>query len=555
MEGKEMIKIRLVKSLRLLIIVVLAGSFLFSCGKPERSAEVTEGVNKLTERVDKLSQRVDQLTEHVSGLNQKLAGLIEKVAVPVRGGSLVICQPAEPPGLDPTANTAAAIDRVVWSNVFETLTKVNDQGQLLPGLAKWWDVSPDGKIYTFYLRKGVKFHNGESFDASVAKWNLERAKAEGTVNPHPEFFRVIANIEAPDDATLQVTLKDVDALFLIHLAMGDASILPRKAYVKAKSHPIGTGPFKFVEWIRGDRVELTRFHGYWNPDLPYLDKVTIRFISDPNAQTAALKAGDIDVIGWIGSPETALELAKDKRFKVLAGASTSEVILSTNNKAKPFDNLKVRQAMAHAIDRGMILDLAMSGYGTPIGSHWSPVTPYYVDLVNTYPYDPEKAKNLLAEAGYPNGLDAVLKVPGKYAYSVRAGEVIADQFAKVGIRLKMENIEWGQWISRIYKNKEYQLTIIGHAEGWDIGIYAKDGYYFQYDSKEFRQSYANALKAPSETEKAKWFGRCQEIIAKDAVNGYLFSAPSLPVMKAEVMGWWQNYPTIALDCTQVWWKK
>jgi peptide/nickel transport system substrate-binding protein len=474
---------------------------------------------------------------------------------PQKGGNLVVCQPAEPPGLDPTANTAAAIDRVVWANVYETLTKVNDQGQILPGLAKSWSVSQDGKIYTFSLQKGVNYHNGEPFNAATAKWNLERAKSEKTVNPHPEFFRVIESIETPDDTTLRITLKDVDALFLIHLAEGDASMLPMKGYENAKSNPIGTGPFKFVNWVKGDRVELARFDGYWNPELPYLDKVTFRFIPDPNAQTAALRAGDIDVIGWIGSPETAMALAKDKDYKVLAGASTAETILSTNNKAKPFDNLKVRQAMAHAIDRQMILDLAMSGFGTPIGSHWSPAAPYYVDLVNTYPYNPEQSKKLLSEAGYPDGFDAVLQVPGKYAYSVRSGEVIVDQFAKVGIRLKMENIEWGQWIERIFKNKEYQLTIIGHSEAWDIGIYANPNYYFQYDSQQFRDAYAKALKAPNEEEKAEWFGRCQEIIAKDAVNGFLFSQPSLPVLKANVMGWWKNYPTIALDCTQVWIKK
>jgi peptide/nickel transport system substrate-binding protein len=474
---------------------------------------------------------------------------------PVKGGKLIVAQMAEPPGLDPTGNTAAAIDRVVWSNVFETLVKVNDEGQLLPGLAKKWDVAEDGRTYTFHLQEGVKFHNGEAFNAAVVKWNLDRAMSETTINPHPEYFRVISAMETPDDSTLKVTLKDVDALFLIHMAEGDAAMLPMKGYEEAKSQPMGTGPFKFVKWVKGDRVELERFEGYWNPELPYLDKVTFRFIPDANAQSAALKAGDIDVIGWIGSPETAQELTKDKRFKVLAGASTSDVILSTNNKAKPFDNPKVRQAMAHAIDRQMIIDLAMSGYGTAIGSHWSPAAPYYVDLVNTYPYDPEKSKKLLAEAGYPDGIDAVLRVPGKYAYSVRAGEVLVDQLAQAGIRLTMENIEWGQWIERIFKNKEFQLTIIGHAEAWDIGIYAKPNYYFQYDSEEFREAYANALKAPNEEEKAKWFGRTQEIIAKDAVNGYLFSSPSLPVMKANVMGWWKNYPTIALDCTQVWLKK
>jgi peptide/nickel transport system substrate-binding protein len=476
-------------------------------------------------------------------------------ATPQKGGNLIVCQPAEPPGLDPTANTAAAIDRVVFSNIYEGLIKVDRNGQFIPGLATDWQISPDGKIYTFNLRKGVKFHNEEPFNAQVAKWNLERAAAESTVNAHPEYFRGIAKIETPDDYTLILHLKDVDALFIPHMAEGDAVMLPMKGYENAKSNPIGTGPFQFVKWVRGDRVEMTRFVGYWNPELPYLDNVTFKFIGDASAQIAALKAGDIDVIGYIAAPESAMEMSKDKRFKVYAGTTTGEVIMSTNNKAKPFDNKLVRQAMAYAIDRQAVIDLVMFGYGTPIGSHWSPSTPYYVDLTQKFAYNPEKAKALLAQAGFPNGFEATIKLPAIYSYSRRAGEVIADQLAQVGIKLNIEIVEWGQWIERIFKKKEYQLTMIGHVEAWDIGIYANPDYYFQYDSQEFRDAYSNALKAPNEEEKAKWFGRCQEIIAEDAVNGYLFSAPSLPVMKAKVMNWWENYPTIALDCTEVYWQQ
>jgi len=476
-------------------------------------------------------------------------------AAPVKGGSLIVCQPAEPPGLDPTGNTAAAIDRVVFSNIFEGLIKVNRKGEFIPGLATKWEVSPCGKTYTFNLRKGVKFHNGESFNAQVAKWNIERAKDKSTTNPHPEYFRGIVKIDVPDDYTLKLTLKDVDALFIAHMAEGDAIIMPVKGYENTKSNPIGTGPFKFVKWARGDRVEMVRFNGYWNPELPYLDKVTFKFIGDASAQIAALKAGDIDVIGYIAAPESAMEMSRDKRFKVFSGTTTGEVIMSTNNKAKPFDNKLVRQAMACAIDRQAVVDLVMFGYGTPIGSHWSPSTPYYVDLTGKFPYNPKKARELLKKAGYPNGFDATIKLPAIYSYSKRAGEVIADMLGKVGIKLKIEIVEWGQWIERIFKKKEFQLTMIGHVEAWDIGIYANPKYYFQYDSQEFRDAYAKALKAPNEAEKSKWFGQCQEIIAEDAVNGYMFSAPSLPAMKAGVMGWWENYPTIALDCTQVWLKK
>jgi peptide/nickel transport system substrate-binding protein len=474
--------------------------------------------------------------------------------IPQKGGDLVVCQPAEPPGLDPTANTAAAIDRVVFSNIYEGLIKVNSNGDFIPGLATSWDVSADGLTYTFQLRKGVKFHNGESFDASVAKWNLERAMGEKTINPHPEYFRGINKIEIPDSHTLILVLAKVDALFIAHMAEGDAVMLPMAGYKNAKSQPIGTGPFKLTKWVRGDRVEMVRYDGYWNSELPYLDKVTFKFIGDAGAQLAALKAGDVDVIGYIAAPETAMTLAKDKRFKVYAGTSTGEVIMSINNKAKPFDNKKVRQAMAYAIDRQTVVDLVMFGYGTPIGSHWSPSTPYYVDLTQKFSYNPEKAKTLLAEAGYPNGFDATIKLPAIYSYSKRAGEVIADMLERVDVHLKIEIVEWGQWIERIFKKKEYQLTMIGHVEAWDIGIYANPDYYFQYDSAVFRDAYTKALTAPNETEKAKWFGKCQEIIAEDAVNGFLFSASGLPAMRAEVMGWWENYPTIALDCTEVWLK-
>ena len=475
-------------------------------------------------------------------------------ASPNKGGDLIVCQPAEPPGLDPTANTAAAIDRVVFSNIYEGLIKVNIKGEFITGLATRWEVSPDGLIYTFHLRKGVRFHNGESFNARVAKWNIERAKGEGTVNPHPEYFKGITSMTTPDDFTLVATLGEVDALFIAHMAEGDAVMLPMQGYENAKSNPVGTGPFKFSKWARGDRVEMVKFAGYWNPELPYLDKVTFKFIGDASAQIAALKAGDLDVIGYIAAPESAMTLSKDNRFKVFAGTSTGEVIMSTNNKAAPFDNKLVRQAVAYAIDRQTVVDLVMFGYGTPIGSHWSPSTPYYVDLTDKFAYNPEMAKSLLTQAGYPNGFDATIKLPAIYSYSKRAGEVIADMLAKVNIRLKIEIVEWGQWIERIFKKKEFQLTMIGHVEAWDIGIYANPGYYFQYDSQEFRDAYARALKAPNEVEKARWFGKCQEIIAEDAVNGYLFSASGLPAMKASVMGWWENYPTIALDCTEVWLK-
>jgi peptide/nickel transport system substrate-binding protein len=389
----------------------------------------------------------------------------------------------------------------------------------------------------------------------VAKWNLERGAAEGTKNAHPEFFRVIEKIEAPDDATLKLTLKNVNSLFLVQMAEGDAVMLPMKGFENTATQPIGTGPFKFSAWNRGDSVEMVRNDKYWNPQLPYLDKVTYRFIKDPSAQAAALKAGDVDIIGWVLAPEIAMGISRDKRFKVQSGASTGELVMSTNNKVAPFDNKLVRQAIAYAIDRKTFNEMTWLGYGTLIGSHWPPITPYYKDLSGKLPYNPKKAKELLAKAGYPKGFEATIKIPGIYPYSQKAGEVIADMLGQVGIKLKIEIVEWGFWLDRIFKQKDFQLSMIGHAEAWDIGIYNNPNYYFQYDSKEFQEAYAQALKATTEADKAKWFGRCQEIVAEDAVNGFLLCLPSLSAMKVELMNWWKDYPTIAMDCTEVWWNK
>src|SRR3972149_10283379 len=196
-------------------------------------------------------------------------------------------------------------------------------------------------------------------------------------------------------------------MFLFNLARPDSLIVNKQAVDKFKSAPIGTGPFKFVEWVRGDHITLTKFDDYHKKGIPYLDKVTYKFIGDPSAQIASLKAGDIDVIAYDVSPENALLLEKDPKFKVLNGYTTTEVILSTNNSRKPFTDVKVRRAIAHAIDRNALIKGAMSGYGMPIGSHMDPGNPYYVDLTSVYPYHPQKAKQLLTDAGYPDGFEAV----------------------------------------------------------------------------------------------------------------------------------------------------
>jgi peptide/nickel transport system substrate-binding protein len=485
-----------------------------------------------------------------------MGSLSEAQQKPVYGGSLTIAQAVEPPGLDPTTATSAAIPRVVYSNVMEGLVKIDRSGKMITALARDYKISNDGKEYTFFLKKGVQFHDGKPFDVEDVKFTFGRlmdVQKTGTV--HPEYYKEIDSVEAVDSHTVKIKLKNVNSMFLFNLARPDSIIVSSQTVDKLKTAPDGTGPFKFNEWVRGSTITLSRFEGYHEKGVPYLDKVTFKFIGDPSAQIASLKAGDVDVIAYDVSPENALLLEKDPRFKVFNGYTTTEVILSTNNARKPFDDVRVRKAMAYAIDRKALIEGAMSGYGVPIGSHMDPGNPYYVDLTSVCPYNPQKARDLLKEAGYPNGFEAVIKLPERYAYAKRSGEIIADMFSQVGIRLKIELIEWGQWIDRVFKNADFDLTVIGHAEPFDINVYANPKYYFRYDSPKFQEAFKKAEMESDPKVRRDLYIACQRMIAEDAVNGFLFTLPSLPTMKREVMNWWKDYPMTACDVTEVWIQK
>ena len=474
---------------------------------------------------------------------------------PVYGGALTVAQGVEPPGLDPTTATSAAIPRVVYTNVLEGLVRIERDGQIGPALAERYTISKDGKEYTFFLKKDVKFHDGKPFDAEDVKFTFARLTDPKAGIAHPEYYSEIESVQALDGYTVKIKMKNVNSLFLFNLARPDSIIVSKQSVDKLKTAPVGTGAFKVTEWARGSHITLTKFDDYHRKGLPYLSKVTFKFIGDASAQIASLKAGDIDVIGYDVSPENARLLEKDPKYKVLDGNTTNKVILSTNNSRKPFTDVRVRRAMAYAIDRMAIIKGAMAGYGVPIGSHMEPGNPYHIDLLSIYPYNPEKAKQLLKEAGYPNGFDAVIKLPDRFAYARRTGEIITDMLAQVGIRLKIEVIEWGQWIDRVFKNADYDLTVIGHAEPFDINIYANPKYYFRYDNPKFQEVLKKAWLEPDVKVRKELYATLQRIITEDAVNGYLFLMPSLPTMKRDVMNWWKNYPMTAQDVSEVWLQK
>ncbi len=458
----------------------------------------------------------------------------------------------EPPGLDPTAGAAAAIDEVVYANIFEGLTRIGPDGSVAPALASAWDISDDGLTYTFKLHSGVKFHDGTTFDAEDVKFSLDRARADDSTNAQKALFEPIDKVEVVDPTTVKVTLKRPTGGFLFNMGWGDAVIVAPESAPDNATDPIGTGPFKFSKWNKGDSIEIVKNPDYWGEPAK-LDKATFKIIADPSAAFAAMMAGDVDGFPIFPAPENLPQFEADPRFTVVVGTTEGETILAMNNKKPPLDDVLVRRAISHAIDRRAIIDGAMFGYGTPIGTHFAPHNPAYLDLTEMSAYDPEQAKALLKEAGHENGFKLSLKLPPP-TYARRGGEIIAAQLREVGIEAEISNLEWAQWLEQVFKGKDFDLTIVSHTEPMDIGIYARDDYYFQYADKDFKAIMAKLDETTDEAERTKLLQDAQRKIAEDAVNVYLFQLAKTGVWNAKLKGLWANAPVQANDLTKVYWE-
>jgi peptide/nickel transport system substrate-binding protein len=457
----------------------------------------------------------------------------------------------EPPGLDPTAGAASAIREVTYANIYEGLTRIDAKGEVQAGLAESWKISPDGLTYTFKLIHGVKFHDGTPFDCSIVQFSYGRAVAADSTNAQKQLFEPIASTDCPDASTAVIKLKRPTALFLFDMGWGDAVMLSPKSVATNKTNPVGTGPFKFKQWIPGDRVELERNPEYWGAQ-PKLAAVTFKFVADPSSATAAVLAGDIDAFPLFPAPEAIDQFKANANFAVHTGTTEGKTVLALNNTRKPFDDVRVRQALAYAIDRKALIEGAQSGYGAPIGSHYTPGDPGYIDLTGVYPYNPAKAKELLAAAGIKPGFTITLQLPPP-TYARRGGEVIAAMLEQVGITAKLVPIEWGQWLDQVFTRTDFDATIISHTEARDLDIYARDKYYFNYSSAEYKALYKKFVEATDPLAQTALVAALQTKLSQDEPNVFLFALAKVGVANAKLKGLWDNDPVPANDMTGVSW--
>ena len=463
----------------------------------------------------------------------------------VASGVLTIGLQLEPPVLDPTAAASGAIAEVLFPTVYEGLVRIGPGWQLSPGLATFWEVAPDGLSYTFHLHPGVRFHDGTPFDASAVKFSLERAAAPASPNPQHADFACISQVDTPDPLTAIVRLSRPCSGLLDALGLpGGVIVSPRSAATDVVN-PIGTGPFRFGSWARGDSITLLRNPDYWGTPAKS-PVVKFRFIADPNAALDAVLSGGVDVYSAFPAPEAVARLEQNPGLKVDTALSEGKVILAINNRRAPFNNVLVRRALSYGIDRQAVIDAAMDGFGAPIGSHYARQDPGYVDLTGEYPYDPAKARALLAQAGYPHGFSTTIALP-PVSYATRAGQVIAAQLAAIGVQAKLVQLDWVPWLTQVFGAHDFDLTIVNHVEPLDYGIYANPDYYFGYNNPRYAALLAQLDATQDPAVQIELRQALQKTLADDAVNVFLLQFPDITVQSARVSLDWAPGPVQDFD--------
>ncbi|GAB3364704.1 MULTISPECIES: ABC transporter substrate-binding protein [Giesbergeria] len=464
---------------------------------------------------------------------------------------VVIGLSLEPNSLDPTSAPSASIGEVVHYTVLEGLTRIEESGAVSPLLAQSWSRSPDGKTYTFQLLKGVRFHDDAPLDAAAVKFSFERAQAPHSNNKAQRtLFNNVTGITTPDPHTVVITLQHPDGNFLFRLGENTAVILHPASAAQASGHPIGTGPYRFEHWKKGHSIHLRKFAGYRQASQVQLERAVFRFINDPVEQASAVFAEEVDILFNIAT-QNVQQFQSNNRYQVVIGSSNGKGMLAMNNRRKPLDDVRVRRAITHAIDREAFIQRMLDGRGRVIGSHFSPSEPGYVHLAGLYPYDPAKARALLQEAGVKTPLTLGLTLPPTpYARTDRS--MLMDNLAQIGIELKPEHVTWPQWLEGAFKG-HFDLTMINHVEPLDYPIYADPDYYFGYDSPVFRELMARHAASDNPRERQMLFAQLQRHLAQDAVNAWIFASQITAVARKGLKGWWMNYPIFAHDIAAMRW--
>ena len=446
------------------------------------------------------------------------------------GEEVVVGAVLAPTSLDIVTQAGAALDQILLDNIYETLLKANDEGEVEAGLTELPEISDDGLTYTFTIPEGVTFHSGEALTSADVVWSLDAQRAEGA--NQVERLASIVSVDAPDDQTVEITLSEPDNDLLYTLTRRAGAVLQAEA-TGLESEANGTGPFRLDDVNAGTSITLSRNDEYWG-DAPAVSGLTFLYFVDPNAAVNAFTTGDVDILTGVSS-DLVGPLQDNADYVVNEGVTNGEFTLGFNNGKAPFDDPEVRRAVRQAIDKEGILQL-YNGFGTIIGGPVPPTDPWYEDLTDVAPYDPEAATAVLEAAGVA-GSTVTLEYPN--IYPINVAEYVASQLSEVGLEVTIETVDFSVWLDQVFTNKDYDMTVVLHVEPRDIGNYANPDYYWQYDSPEVQQLVADAKTSLDPDESIELLRQAARQISEDSPVDWLLLYSDLTVSTPDVTG----YPT------------
>ena len=470
--------------------------------------------------------------------------------------SLTLAASAQPDTLDPQATSATSSFQTSKS-LYDTLVEVDPQGEIIPALAESWETSDDGLTLSFTLREGVQFHDGTTFDSADVKATLERIQAEATASPKASEFTTITSIDTPDAATAVLNLSQPSPALLATLASGWGAMLPEEKIEGDHdfgTEPVGTGPFTLDEWVRDSFVRLLRFEDYYQ-GAPELESVTIRFVPDSAVQLQGLVTGDFDVIDTVASADYPT-VESDPNLELVREPSGLVLVAAINNRRPYLDDARVRQALNYAVDKEVVLEVAYGG-GEPVGTFMEVGSPWLPEAIEAYPYDPEQARTLLAEAGVPDDWTLDIALPQPYETHIQAGQIVQDMLSQVGIDSEIRIVEWGVWLGEVYGGeRDFDLTVIGHTGKLDPtgrldGFGAPEDNYVGYDSSEVVSTLAEAAQTTDLEARRSLYAEVLAQMHDDAPFLYFGTPFRTHARRADVSGFWMTPLLDTFDFRQV----
>ena len=448
--------------------------------------------------------------------------------------------------LDPHKAVAAGTEEVFF-NMFEGLVKPDSDGNLNPAVASDYTISEDKKTYTFTLRDGVKFHDGSLVTVEDVIYSIERCADTSEGAPLVAAYSNIESITTPDDKTIVIVLKEGNADFLASM---DTAIIPA-SNTTPDSVAIGTGPYKFVSHAPQESFVMEKFDEYWG-EAAHIEKVILKVCANADSIVMNLNGGSIDMFARL----TATQVSQlNDQFEVMEGTMNLVQAMYLNNAAEPFTDERVRQALCYAVDKQYILDMTSDGHGTPVGSSMFPAFgKYYMpELAEYYTKDVEKAKELLKEAGYPDGFTFTIKVPSNYGPHIETAEVLAEVFKEIGVTAKIELIEWETWLSDVYSGRQFEATIVGldasslTASSMLLRFNSDSSKNFiNYSNADYDAAYARAEATIDEEERTAAYKECEQILTETAANVYIQDMAEFVAINKKYAGY-EFYPLYVQD--------